>query len=177
MGLRRGHLRSGTLLVCLALAWPAPAVARATVGRRAPWFRLETLEGKTLSSRELLGRPAVLVVGRTQKAAPPCKKWALTLIKRYGDKVPVYQVIVVEKPWYMPRSLVLRKVRGFAPRAHHDRVLLEWYTVFAEAYGVAKHDDPVVLVQDRKGVIRWRRRGPMTRGALSRLTAAVERHR
>jgi hypothetical protein len=162
-------------VVCLAatLSLPGLAAGRAAVGRQAPWFRLERLKGKTVTSRQLLGRPAVLVVGRTQKAAPPCKEWALALIKRYGKKVPVFQVIVVAKPWYMPRSLVLRKVKGFSPREHHDRVLLEWYQVFAKAYGVAKHDLPVVLVQDRKGVIRLRYKGRMTTEALSRVTELV----
>ena len=167
------------LLGCLVITttWPVAAGGQAVVGRRAPWFRLESLEGKTFTSRNLLGRPVVLVVGRTQKAAPPCKKWMLALIKRYGKQVPVYQVIVVDKPWYMPRSLVLRKIRSFSPRKHHDRVLVEWYTVFAGAYGVARHDLPVVLVQDRKGVVRWRHKGRMTRAALSRLSAVVGTHR
>lgn len=167
----RPHTMMLAAATCLpfAVALQQPAEARARVGKPAPWFELERLSGKSFTRGQLRGRPAVLVVGRTQAAAPPCKKWVLEIIRRHGSSLPVYQVIVVDKSWFVPRSLVLGKVRDFAPRHLHHRVLLEWYTVFADRYGIAKHDDPVVLVLDPSGVVRWRHRGVLTAAAAKRL--------
>lgn len=162
----------GLHLVLLGLAaslvWQSSADARARVGKKVPWFELQDLRGKSFSRRRLRGRPAVLVVGRTKKAAPPCKKWVLEIIARQGLKLPVYQVIVVDKAWYIPKSIVISKVKDFSPAKLRHRVLLEWYTVFAEAYGIKKHDDPVVLVIDAAGVLRWRHRGRLSRSAFER---------
>lgn len=150
------------------------AHARGQVGERAPAFQLERLTGGSVSSGALRGKPAVLVIGRTQEAAPPCKEWAIAAIKRHGGRASVHQVIVVEKPWFIPRTLVYGKVKGFVPEHLHGRVLLEWYTVFAEAYAIPKNDEPTVLVLDRDGTIRWRHAGKMTGAALARLGSELD---
>jgi hypothetical protein len=153
----------------------AEAGAGAKVGHRAPWFSLKTLGGESFSRRKLDGRPALLVVGRTQKAAPPCKRWMLKLLSRLRPAVPTYQVIVVDKAWYIPRGAVISKIEGFTPERWRHRVLVEWYTVFADTWGVARHDDPVVFLLDRRGVVRWRRRGPLTKSGLASLMGALKR--
>jgi len=147
------------------------------VGQPAPWFNLEDLQGRSFASARLRGKPAVLVIGRTQKAAPPCKAWVLELLRRHGRALPVYQVIVVDKSWFIPRGLVLGKVKGFTPGDLRDRVLLEWYTVFADTWGVPLHDDPTVMVLDAGGVMRFRRRGAMTARALEQLNLVLNRAR
>ena len=159
---------------CLALAWPAPAEARALVGRPAPVFRLKTFKGKVVSSFDLRGRPAVLVVGRSKKAAPPCKDWMLRVHKHHfkqpgARKIHLYQVIVLDNPWYLPRPLVRSKVKGFVPKQHLHRVLLEWKLGFARIYGIPKHDLPTIFVLDEKGVVRWRHKGKLSKGAWARL--------
>ena len=147
-------------------------LARGQVGEAAPSFELERLTGGRVQSAWLRGKPTVLVVGRTQRAAPPCKEWALALIERYAA-TSVFQVIVVEKAWFIPKSLVRAKVRGFVPAALHDRVLLEWNTAFADAYAVDKQDAPVVFVLDGDARIRWRYQGPMTQSALGQLARTL----
>jgi peroxiredoxin len=173
----RHYIRAGLVAaVCMAAvaSWSSPTSAKGRRGERAPWFKLEDIKGNSFSRARLRGRPAVLVVGRTQEAAPPCKKWVLEIIKRQGKRLPVYQVIVVDKDWFIPRSLVISKVKDFTPRNLRHRVLLEWYTVFADAYGVSKHDDPVVFVLGPDGTIRWRHRGRLTRAALAELDRALQ---
>lgn len=165
----RNHIMIPILTGLILIAWQHPADARARVGKPAPWFKLEKLSGKSFSRGQLRGRPAVLVVGRTQEAAPLCKKWVLEIIRRQGISLPVYQVIVVDKSWFIPRSFVIDKVKEFTPRRLRHRVLLEWYTVFSDRYGIAKHDDPVVLMLDPGGLVRWRYRGSLTAAAAKRL--------
>ena len=159
----------------LLAGWAPPAEARARVGQPAPWFKLEDLKGRGFASARLRGKPVVLVVGRTQKAAPPCKRWMLELLRRHGRALPVYQVIVVDKSWFIPRSLVISKVEGFTPRSQRHRVLLEWYTVFADTWGVPLHDDPTVMVLSADGVLRFWHRGQMNTRALKRLDRVLSR--
>jgi hypothetical protein len=160
-------------MLLVMVGWQQPAAAGARVGKPIPWFKLEDLVGKRFSKGRLRGRPAVLVVGRSQRAAPPCKKWILEIIKRHGMKLPVYQVIVVDKSWFIPRSLVIDKVKEITPRNLRHRILLEWYTVFADTYGIPTHDEPVVLVTGPDSVLRWRHKGPPTRAAIERLTTVL----
>lgn len=162
------------LAAAACLLFATTAEARASVGERAPWFRLEGLTGKRVTRAQLRGRPLVLVVGRTQRAAPPCKRWMLGIIGRHGPRLQAFQVIVVDKSWYIPRSLVLGKIRGFIPARLRHRVLLEWYTVFADHYGVPKHDDPVVFVINAGGEVRWRHRGAPSAAAFGRLGRVLD---
>lgn len=166
-------LAASACLLLLAGA-QGQAEARARVGQPAPWFKLEDLRGRSFASARLRGKPAVLVVGRTQKAAPPCKQWVLELIRRYGRALPVYQVIVVDKSWFIPRSLVISKIEGFIPRRLRHRVLLEWYTVFADTWGVPLHDEPTVMILGSDGVLRHKHRGAMTKRALKRVERTLD---
>lgn len=175
-----GSLVSGGL-VALLLLMCAPAIAeakkgQAKVGKTAPWFSLRNLtDTRTVSNKSLRGKPTLLVVGRTTPSAPQCKKWMLSLLKRHGKEARVLQVIVVKKPWFMPRSLVLKKVRGFVPRAHHGKTLLEWYTVFSDVWGIPKVDDPFIYLLDARGMIRHHHRGKATRKAVAAVGAALEK--
>jgi len=160
------------LLCTLLCLGPSSARGEPRIGQVAPWFDLETLAGGRVSRRALAGQAVVLVVGRTQKAAPPCKEWVLTLGRRVG--APVYQVIVIDKPWYLPRGAVLSKIKGFTGGTQSHRVLLEWYAVFAEAYGIPRDDDPRVVVIDGAGVIRQVLRGALTPGRLAEAVQGVQ---
>lgn len=150
-------------IVVAAAMLSAPTVEAkgAKVGAPAPTFRLPALKGSRVALEGLRRRPIVLIVGRSQKSAPACKKWMVPLVKRFApgkSRVQVYQVVVIDKSWYVPRSLVLGKLRGFVGAGYRDRFLIEWYTVFADSYGIPRHDDPTVLLIDDRGVLRWRKR-------------------
>lgn len=166
------------LLIAAALLaagslWPDGASARAVVGKPAPWFKLKSFTGETVTNKDLRGRPAVLVVGMTRRSAPLCKQWILALHRRHRARIHLYQVIVAMNPWYIPRSLVRKKIAGFVPGAHHHRVLVEWYRVFADAYGVPKQDWPVVFLIDAGGIVRHRHRGKVSRAQLARIASLV----
>jgi hypothetical protein len=141
------------------------------VGERAPYFSLPSLAGPWVTRNSLRGKVSVLVIGRTLKAAPPCKRWGIELSRT--TKAAVYQVVVADKPWYAPRSAVLKKVRGFSPRQYDANVLVEYYTVFADAYGIPRVDDPYVLVLDRRMVIRERLRAQPTKAHVARIKAII----
>ena len=159
-----------TSLFCIALLWPAVAAAGgAVVGKPSPIFRLKTFHGKEVTTYSLRGKAAVLVVGRSRKSAPRCKVWMLKVFKTYGDKkIHLYQVIVLDNPWYLPETLVRGKVKDFIPKGHLHRVLLEWKLAFARIFGIPKHDLPTIFVLDKKGVVRWRYKGKLSKGKLGK---------
>jgi hypothetical protein len=125
------------------------------------------MQGPRVSRASLAGKIAILVIGRTRPAAPRCKEWMLTLLPRF--RVAIYQVIVIDKPWYAPRSAVLSELRSFTGPGHEGRVLLEWYTVFADSFGIARDDDPRLVVMDRRGIVRLLLRGSLTAQRLALL--------
>ena len=176
--------RLGLVLALLFIlsAWPGlveaqgdkAARGKARVGRTAPWFKLKNLTGgRTWTQKNVQGTPTVLVVGRTQEAAPSCKTWMLALLEHQPVSARVLQVIVVKKAWYLPKGLILKKIRGFIPRRHHDKVLLEWYTVFSDVWGIPKVDDPFIYLLDAKGVVRHVYRGKYSKAPMKKLKAAL----
>lgn len=161
---------ASAVLMALALLWPGAAAARVKLGQPLPGFQLRAITGQLVSQATLKGRPAVLVVGRTQKAAPPCKRWMVRLLKQYGNKgVQIYQVIVVDKAWYLPRGLVMKRIIKFVGINNVRQVLVEWNTRFADVYGIALHDLPTVIAADPKGVVRWVHKGRLSKQALAAL--------
>ena len=152
------------------------AASKVKVGRSAPWFKLKNLTGgRTWTQENVQGKPTVLVVGRTQKAAPSCKTWMLALLEKEPVAARVLQVIVVKKAWYLPKGLILKKIRSFIPKRHHDKVLLEWYTVFSDVWGIPKVDDPFIYLLDGEGVVRHTYRGKYGKAAMKKLNAAQAR--
>lgn len=143
------------------------------VGDYAPLLDLDTLVQTRISMRKLLGTPLVLVVGRTRQSAPRCKRWMKALLDAYPKKPHVYQVVVADKSWYIPRAAIRSKLRSIVGPDHHDRFLIEWYTGFADQYGITKHDHPVLYVIDKKGVVRWTMIADYDKATWSKLKKAI----
>jgi peroxiredoxin len=175
--MRKTATISISCFITLVLLFVAPASALAKkpvgVGDYAPLLDLDTLAQTRVSMRKLIGNPLVLVVGRTRKSAPRCKKWMAALLAAYPKKPLVYQVVVANKSWYIPRGAVRSKLRSIVGPNHHERFLIEWYTVFAKQYGITKHDHPVIYVIDKKGVIRWTYIGEFAKDKWQALKKAI----
>ena len=140
----------------------------------APWFRLNTLDGGAITSTQLRGKVTVFVIGRTRPSAPPCREWSHALFKQFErTRVEVFQVVVADKPWYLPRRAVISQIRKFAPAGTHHRVLLEWYTFFADQFDVVRDDLPTIIVIDKQGVIRYRTKGHLKPPALAQVESVI----
>ncbi len=151
------------VLGLLLLAGQEAAAKDLKVGDRAPSWTLPTMQGKQVSSESYAGRPAVLVAGTAMEAAPHCREWMLTLHKntKSTDAV-VYQVVVLNNPWYIPEFAVINKLEDFIPDFGHHLVMLEWETAWGVLYGIPYDFETRIFVIDRKGIIRKRHLGEMT---------------
>ena len=81
----------------------------------------------------------------------------------------MYQVIVLNNPWFIPHVFVKSQLRDFVPDFGHKLVLLEWKTHFREIYKIPYDHHPRVIVVGPRGRIQLWHRGKMDDGALSRV--------
>jgi hypothetical protein len=172
-----GLIRTAQTAILASLAFISVEArgAKVPLGTTAPAFRLEALDGKRIDLATLSGKSAVLVVARSRAAAKRCKKWVLSVDRRLGRKVSVYQVIVAQKPWYLPNFVVRSKIESLIPRQYHRHVLIEWREHFAKQFGIPKDRTPTVLMIGPKGKLRWQYRGSLSERAWDELEAALPR--
>ncbi|MBW2735662.1 MAG: redoxin domain-containing protein [Deltaproteobacteria bacterium] len=175
-------LFAGTIFVS-AIFVSASASTAATrpmvkVGEKAPLFSLENIPGQTIHLAKLRGQKVLLVVGMSKKSAPHCRDWMKALLARYAQNAQnphLLQVVVTDNSWYIPKWLVRKKLKEFAGKKHHSKMLIEWGLGFAQRYGIKKDDTPTVISIDEAGIIRWRHHGRFTKTALEKLTETLKK--
>jgi hypothetical protein len=155
------HVRAATKL----------ALPELSVGAKAPYFDLETLSGQRLAQSELEQMAYILVIGTSKEPAQGCLLWMDTLVKQYKKtSIGVYQIVVLNNPWYLPEFLVVSRLKDFVPSYGYANVLLEWTFDFATRYQIPLDHDIRVLAINPKGIILHRYRGNMSAEALQQLT-------
>ena len=165
------------LLGALLCVSPEARATELGVGKKAPPFKLPTLAEGEVDQSSLAGMPYVLVIGTSEKPAPQCKEWMVTLLKNFeGKKTAVYQVVVLNNAWYIPRFLVIDQIKDFVPAFGYPNVLIEWTFQFATDYGIPYDHDIRVLVVDPEGTIRYRHRGNMTDASLVQVINTVDQY-
>lgn len=163
--------RTGALLIALMMTLGGTAHATtADVGQISPRFGLAKLKGGSVKRANLRGKTTVLIVGRSPKSAPPCKQWVDSVA---SEGVDVFQVIVTQKPWYLPEFVVRKKIKGLVPRQYHRQILIDWGDGFARAFDIPKDDVPTVLVFDANAVLRLKYRGYHTVATWKRAKEAL----
>lgn len=171
---------ASTLVVAplCAIAEAEKTVRVSPRGKKTPDFELTSITGWTISPKALSGKTALLVVGQTEKSAPRCKTWILSLFKELSHTNPeLFQVIIADKPWFYPKSAVIDRVKNFTPDWFHSRVLMEWGRKFAEVFDIPKDDDPRLILVDPEGIVRWTYRGEISPAALQNAITAYQRYR
>src|SRR5687767_1470897 len=152
-----------------------PSRAGVHVGEAAPPFALPSLLGKEHHSEDFRGKPLILVIGTSTQAAEACREWMLALERNFrGAPVQVYQVIVLDTGWYVPKVMVTNRIKAFVPEHGHELVLLEWKRKFRDDFGIPYDHVPRVVVLDRDGVVQTATKGAMTDTALLQVMSLAE---
>lgn len=164
-GLAR-YLPFGVLVLFLVLAflYHQGIEAQASVGKAAPDFRLERLDGSELSLHELLGRPVVLNFWTTW--CVECRTEAPELDafhRRFGEKVAVIGIDMRE-----PGSVVQRFVDEFDLSYP---ILLDRSQRVARSYRVT--GVPETWVLDAGGIARYHHIGPISYAELEQVVASL----
>lgn len=160
---------------------PFHAVAGSTqkkgaVGTPAAKFKLDRLTGGQVSSDAYRGKPAVLIVARKLQAAPHCKAWTLQLTERFGRKSHIYNLIVTNNPWYIPKAVVRSKLSDFVPKSHHHLILIDWGIKIEKEYGIVGDGIPTLFVVDGKGKIALRYKGAYNKKAYDQIVKCYTDH-
>lgn len=105
--------------LALLAAWPAWTRA---AGAPFPAFRGSSLTGAPVSTADLAGRRAILIVTPSRKAARDTLLWAQALAKRIDQRaVPVRGILAIDRPFFMSRDAMLARARKTIPGPYHGR--------------------------------------------------------
>ncbi|MFC1609408.1 TlpA family protein disulfide reductase [Myxococcota bacterium] len=165
---------SALLLATVTVAHPKNV--EQLVGKPAPHFELPRLTKGAVSLTDLKGNPVILVIGSTRESAPASREWMVQLERNFRrTDTKVFQVVVLDNPWFLPEFAVKNMLRDFIPKHGYDLVLIEWSTAFGVAYGIPKDDITRVLILDREGVVCWLHVGERTDQAMVTLLTQVDK--
>ncbi len=135
------------------------------IGKSMPAFTLTTLDGSTLASADLAGKP--LIVNFWASWCPPCADEhpvLLDLAKRYGDQVTVVGILYNDDAEGAARFLARYGDGGWAD-------LVDPSGATAVAFGVT--GPPETFFIDAGGVVRAKQIGPVTSDAVAAQLAAI----
>jgi hypothetical protein len=166
-----------TLLAhALLAAWslPGPQDISELLGKQAPSFALPRLTEGNISLADLRGRPVVLVFGSTKESAPASLEWMIAIEAKLEDKPTyLYQVAVLDNPWYIPEFAARAMLKDFVPTRGRHLVLIEWGKEVAQAYGIPRDDHVRLVAIDAGGTIRWHYTGKLSDRILATLLQHV----
>jgi len=135
------------------------------IGKPMPSFSLTALDGTTLSSRDLAGKP--VIVNFWASWCPPCAEEhpvLLDLAKRYGDRVTVVGILYNDDAEGAARFLSRYGDGGWAD-------LLDPSGGTAVDYGVT--GPPETFFIDAAGIVRGKQIGPVTSDVASAQLATL----
>lgn len=135
------------------------------IGKPMPAFELTTLDGTTLRSRDLAGRP--LVLNFWASWCPPCAQEhpvLLDLAKRYGDQVTIVGILYNDDAEGAARFLTRYGDGGWAD-------LLDPSGATAVDFGVT--GPPETFFVDASGVVRGKQIGPVTSDVIAAQLAGL----
>lgn len=142
-----------------------PKNLRISIGDKAPSFTLENLHQKQGAISKYFDVPTIIVVGMKRKSAPHCKKWIERLLKDYPisqNKLNILQVVVIDKPWYIPKGIIRGKLRGYVKKFFYNRFFVDWGDRFGKVYQVKKMVTPTLLGIDKNQRLRFKFSGYST---------------
>jgi hypothetical protein len=163
-------------IVSSALLLPADARAALVQGRPVPSFQATDLRGRAHVSRELRGRPTLLVIMPNRDAAGESKQWVDAIGRRYGEhRVRTVGLIALDLPFFIPESLARSIARGKVPERFWNDTWLSARGTLADTLGVQGDDESWVVALDATGRVRAIARGAPTTVNQSIVFGALER--
>lgn len=170
-GGRGSERRAAALLsACLLLAAAAaPMTGASGVGARAMDFELRDQFGKTLAYRFPKEKASALVFG-DRKGSAQVEGWVRPLYERYGDRIDLHGVAVLNSIPSLFRGVARRQFR----KQIRYPVLLDFAGDVTKAYGY-EGDKANVYVIARDGTVVYKATGAATPDGLQRLFAEVDR--
>lgn len=147
--------RVAAALVGLSLALAAFAAhATLRVGGELPTFRVADLNGLTHDSRELRGRPTLILAMTDSDAAEAMRRWGAAADRRVGPEVRRVQILSVALAFFVPTATIRSIARGQSHEGLWRSTWMERDGDLAESLGLPESETPYAIVVDARGQVR-----------------------
>lgn len=155
-------------------AWLAVAVVSSTLSaQKLPAFSGQDLLGRPHHSRELQGRPTLVVAITDRVASDAMAAW-LRQAERVSPQVHLQAVISLELPFWVSERQVRDRVRQRAPREHWSATWVDRDGAMAAQLGLARSRTPFVFVLDRAGRVVARFQGGLDEEGAAEIWRALK---
>jgi len=147
-------------------------VARAS--DTVPTFSATALTGQAVTSADLVGQPAVLILTPSRKAASDTRQWAKALRDTLAHGVFVRDILAVDLPFFMSEADAIGRARDKIPARYYDQTWLMSTQTLESALGVpAGSNRAFVFVLDAQGRTRARVSGAPTARRMEEIQTAL----
>lgn len=153
----------GAVLVALALVAASASRAAAQAQALSSGSLLPTLEGESLSGKNVTlpaaGKVTLLVFTFSRKAGEAARAWAdaFSRLGLSGPDSSSYRILVLGSVPRTFRGMVVGGIKKGIPAAQHDSTLqlFQDEELWKARLGVRSQDDPYLLILDRESKVRW----------------------
>ena len=166
-------MNTGTFLsAAVLLASLAPGIH---AQNKLTSFTATALTGETVTERQLLGRPFILIVTPSKDAAADTRLWAQAL-RAHLDvrKIVIRDIVAIDLPFFMSEQEALRQARKTIPKRYHNQTyLLAEGDLETSLYIPPSSNDAYVFVFNAQGQVMARVSGQPTEASVSAVETAV----
>ncbi|HEV8354460.1 MAG TPA: hypothetical protein VGR24_09760 [bacterium] len=156
--------------IALSILLLAAPVAALTVGTPAPPFDLNDQFDRPWRLSSLRGRVVVLMAA-DQHSGEMMRPWGDILSPAYGGNIQLLGLLNLHTYPRFLRGLVAARIRSETDRG--KPMLLDFEGSVGAAYEVSSRY-PVIVIIDRRGVIRGIQKSVVTKEALARAREAID---
>lgn len=138
-------------------------------------FTATALTGETVTERQLLGRPFILIVTPSKAAAADTRLWVQALRKNLDTrKIVIRDIVAVDLPFFMSEQEALRQAREKIPQQYHDQTyLLAEGDLETSLYIPPSSKDAYVFVCNAQGQVMARVSGQPTEASVRAVETAA----
>ncbi|GMU08881.1 hypothetical protein [Corallococcus caeni] len=148
---RWGRSTLGGPALALGLLLAPGAFALPSRGQPLPEFSARDLTSGSHASKELKGRPTLLVVITDKDAGDKMRGWFDAADKHMEDSVHRQSIITLKLPFFVSEGSARGKAKGQVPQTYWKDTWLDKNGGMAKALGLASSDTPYVLALDAQG--------------------------
>jgi hypothetical protein len=162
--------RSTLLAACMLSFFLPWAQAQAL-----PSIEATTLTGETVTGKNLLGQPAILIVTPSRDAAEETRQWVQALRKNLDpSEVKVRDVLALDLPFFISEQEALDRARQKIPQKYHDQTWLLAESALEQALNVPdSSEEAYVFALNPQGQVVARVRGSPTTSKIDEIQKAV----
>lgn len=144
-----------------------------------PSFEATALTGETVTEKNLIGQPTLLIVTPSRQASEETRQWVQALRKNFdASKVKVRDVLALDLPFFISEQDALSQAKKKIPDRYHDQTWLLAESSLEEALNVpASSEDAYVFALNSRGEVIAKVNGAPTKAKVNEIESAMSKIR